>query len=416
MNRKQFLMMLVAVAVLGGAGLAVFWKGLSGYQESGAKIGAKVLPNLKAADATEIRLKDAKNEVTLVSAKGSWSVKERGGYPADVGEISELLAKLVEAKIVQSEAVGESLYPRLNLGEPAKVGAPAQPDKVGAPAQPGQDKSEGTGTLLELKDKAGQPIAKLIFGKVSMKKDPGNPLPNAVDGVPAGRYMIAPGKIQSVVVVSDPFANVDAKAGKWLAKNFFKADRIKTLTVGEGAAQWKIARELEYSQWRFAAGAGQLDPSAAVGAVNALGQLAFSDVSTQAKVEGEKVTTIVAETFDNLTYTIKVAKQKTGDDYLFNFVLTGEPPKTRTPEKDEKPDEIKRRAEEYEKTLKGLEARAQFEKILGQWVYVMPAKLLEPMLKDRAQMVVQPPGSRKLGDDRGPPPGMMPGMMPGMPR
>ncbi len=398
MNRKQFLMMLVAVAVLGGAGLAMFWKDLSGYQESGAKIGAKVLPNLKAADATEIRLKDDKNEVTLVSKGGSWSVKERGGYPADVGEISELMAKLVEAKIVQSESVGESLYPRLNLGEP------------------GKGKTEGTGTLLELKDKSGKPIANLIFGKVSLKKDPGNPLPNAVDGVPAGRYMIAPGKIQSVVVVSDPFANVDAKAGKWLAKNFFKADRIRTLTVGEGAAQWKITRELEYSQWKFAAGAGQLDPSAAVGAVNALGQLAFSDVSTEAKVEGDKLTTIIAETFDNLTYTIKVAKQKSGDDYLFNFVLSGEPPKTRVPEKDEKPDEIERRAKEYVDTLKRLEARSQFEKILGQWVYVMPAKLLEPMLKDRAQMVVQP---RKPGDDKGGPggpPGFPPGMMPGMPR
>ncbi len=395
MNRKQFLLMLVAVAVLGGAGLAMFWKDISGYKESGAKIGAKVLPNLKAADATEIRLKDAKNEVTLVSKKGSWSVKERGGYPADVGEISELLAKLVEAKIVQSEAVGESLYPRLNLAEPLK------------------DKSEGTGTLLELKDKDSKPIAKLIFGKVSLKKDPGNPLPNAVDGVPAGRYMVAPGKITSVVVVSDPFANVDAKAGKWLAKNFFKADRIRTLTVGEGAAQWKLTRELEYSQWKFAAGAGQLDPSAAVGAVNALGQLAFSDVSTDAKVDGEKVTKIIAETFDNLTYTITVAKQKAGDDYLFNFVLTGEPPKTRAPEKDEKPDEIKRRAEEYEKSLKVLEARSQFEKILGQWVYVMPAKSLEPMLKDRAQMVVQP---RKPGDDKGGPGGPPPGMMPGMPR
>ena len=35
MNRKQFLMMLAAVALLGGAGLAMFWKDLSGYKESG---------------------------------------------------------------------------------------------------------------------------------------------------------------------------------------------------------------------------------------------------------------------------------------------------------------------------------------------------------------------------------------------
>ena len=401
MNRKQFLIMALLVAVMGGAGLAMFWQELSGYKESGAKIGAKVLPDLKAADATEIRIKDAKNEVTLVSKNGSWSVKERGGYPADVGEISELLAKLVEAKIVQSESVGESLYPRLNLVDPSKPG-----------------KGEGIGTLVELKNKEGKTIAHLVFGSVSKKKDPGNPLPNAQDGVPAGRYMIAPGRTQNVVVVSDPFANVEARAGRFLAKNFFKADRIKTMTVGEGAAQWKITRDLEYSQWRFAAGGGQLDPSAAVGAVNALGQLAFSDVSTIGKIEAgdavEDIKTIVAETFDNLTYTITVARQKEGGDYLFNFKLTGAPPKTRTPEKDEKPDEIKRRAEEYEKTLKGLEARVEFEKILGQWVYVMPAKSLEPILKDRAAMVVQP---RKPGEERGgPPPGFPPGMMPGMPR
>lgn len=401
MNRKQFLILLVLVAVLGGAGLTMFWKELAGYQESGAKIGAKVLPDLKAADATEIRLKDAKNEVTLVSKNGSWSIKERGGYPADVNEISELLAKLVEAKVVQSETVGESLYPRLNLVDPSKP-----------------NQKEGTGTLVELKNKEGKPIAHLIFGNVSKKKDPGNPLPNAQDGVPAGRYMIAPGKIQHVVVVSDPFANVEARAGRFLAKNFFKADRIKTLTAGEGKDQWKITRELEYSQWKFATGGGQLDPSAAVGAVNALGQLAFSDVSTIGKIEGDDAKTFVAETFDNLTYTIKIAKQKDGNDYLFNFVLTGAPPKTRTPEKDEKPDEVKRRAEEYEKTLKVLEARVEFEKILGQWVYVMPAKALEPLLKDRAAMVVQPrkPGDDKGGPPPGFPPGMMPGMMPGMAR
>ena len=75
MNRKQFLMLLLMVAVLGGAGLAMFWKDLSGYKESGAKIGAKVLPNLKAADAAEIRLQDAKSEITLISKNGSWSVK-----------------------------------------------------------------------------------------------------------------------------------------------------------------------------------------------------------------------------------------------------------------------------------------------------------------------------------------------------
>ena len=243
MNRKQFLYLLAAVVILGGAGIAVFWNNLRGYQNDGATIGAKVLPQLKASEASEIHLKNANQEITLISKKGSWSVKERGGYPADLGQISELLAKLVEAKVTQSQQVAPSLYGRLELNEPGKT--------------------EGVGTVLDLKDQKGQPLAHLVFGKVAKKKDPGNPLPNAVDGVAAGRYLIAPGKIANVVVVSDPFENANPKPSLWLAKNFIKIDRLKSLASRSAKGSWKIARELEYSQWKFAATGGMLDPSAA---------------------------------------------------------------------------------------------------------------------------------------------------------
>jgi hypothetical protein len=388
MNRKSFLILLLLVAVLGGAGLAMFWQDLTHYRESGAKIGAKLLPGLKAADTTEIRIKDAKGEVTLVSNKGSWSIKERGGYPADITEVSELLAKLVEAKVVQSESVGASLHSRLELVEPGK--------------------GEGSGTLLELKDKSGKQIARLVFGKKSLKKDPGNPLPIAQDGVPAGRYVIALGeKNSNVVVLGDPFANVEARAGRFLAKQFIKIDRIKTLTMaGAADRQWKITRDEEYGQWKFAAGAGQLDASAAVGAVNALGKLEFADVSASGKVEdGENLVTAAADTFDGLTYMVKMAKQKSGADYLLNIALTGAPLKTRPPEKGEKPEEAARRDKEFAETLKRLEARAEFEKILGQWTYIVSVKNLEPVLRDRAQMVAQP----RKPDEKGSPPGAPPG-------
>jgi len=387
MNRKSFLILLLLVAVLGGAGLAMFWQDITHYRESGAKIGAKLLPNLKAAETTEIRIKDAKAEVTLVSNKGSWSIKERGGYPADIAEVSELLAKLVEAKVVQSEAVGASLYPRLELIEPGK--------------------GEGSGTLLELKDKSGKQIASLIFGKTVLKKDPGNPLPNAQNGVPAGRYVLAAGQTQNVVVLGDPFANIEPRAGRFLAKQFIKIDRIKTLTsAGSGDRNWKITRDEEYGQWKFAAGAGPLDPSAAVSAVNALGKLEFADVSASGKVEdGENLVTATADTFDGLTYTVKMAKQKSGSDYLLNIALTGAPLKTRPPEKGEKPEEAARRDKEFAETLKRLEARAEFEKILGQWTYIVSVKNLEPVLRDRAQMVAQP----KKPDEKGGPPGAPPG-------
>ena len=369
MNRKQFLILVIALLVLGGAGLALFWQDIAAYRASGAKIGAKLLPGLKLNEVAQVHLQDAKSQVTLVKKDNAWLVRERGDYPANVQDIGDLLIKLAELKVVQSETVGESLLPRLDL------------------AAPGQ--REGSGTLIEFKDAAGKPLASLILGKIILKKDPVNPLPSAQNGVPAGRYVLVGKANDTVIGVSDPLEGAQAAPGKWLARNFFKADRIKTLALaGEGAASWKITRDTEYGQWKFASGGGELDASAAVGATNALGGLSFTDVVVDPKPEDtEKPVTVTAETFDNLTYTVKIARKKTGDEDYVSFTVSGEPPKQRLPEKGEKPDEKARLDKEFAATLKKLETRVASEQVLAKWTYVVPAKSLSPLLKERAQLV-----------------------------
>ena len=98
----------------------------------------------------------------------------------------------------------------------------------------------------------------------------------------------------TVVVVSDPLNSVSASPGRWLSKDFFKADRIRTLAVGpEGAApSWKITRAEEWGQWKFAGGSGNLNPGAAVGAVNKLGSLGFEDVAGVDEARAELTETI----------------------------------------------------------------------------------------------------------------------------
>ncbi|MDB5905547.1 MAG: hypothetical protein JWM26_4425 [Betaproteobacteria bacterium] len=390
MNRKQFLILVLALLVLGGAGLAMFWQDLSDYRASGQKIGAKLLPNLKVADVAELDVRDAKSHVALQRKDNGWIVVERGNYPADFKAISDLIIKLIDLKVVQSESIGEALMPRVELVVPGK--------------------GEGAGTQIELKDAAGKTLANLVLGKTILKKDPGNPLPSAVDGVPAGRYVRLLDK-DSVVVVSDPLANATAQPGRWIDKSFAKIDRIKTLSAtGSDGVQWKISRDLEWSPWKFAGGAGALDPGSAVAAVNALGNLSFSDVAVTAKPEDEGTpVTLTAETFDNLVYTIKLAKRKAGDEYLVNVSVSGEPPAARTPEKDEKPEEKERRDKEYAEQRKRLEFRILREKAQSQWSYVADAKQVAPLLKTRDQMLVQ-----KGPAGEGGPPGMPPGM-PGMP-
>ncbi|MGZ5091438.1 MAG: DUF4340 domain-containing protein [Burkholderiales bacterium] len=378
MSRKQFVVLVLALIVLGGAGFALFWQDISDYRASGAKIGAKLLPSLKVADVAQVRLRDAKSGVTLVRKENSWVVQERNGYSADFKAISDLIIKLADLKVVQSEAIGESLLSRVELVEPGK--------------------GEGAGTQIELRDAAGKTLANLVLGKIILKKDPGNPLPNAQNGVPAGRYVRFPEGKDRVVVVSDPLSIAEAQPGRWLDKEFFKADRIKTLAVAnEGGAPWKITRDVEWGQWKFASGGGNLDASSAVGAVNALGNLTFNDVALDVKPDNPSRGTVTAETFDNLVYTLRIGKATSGEDYLVGVTVSGEPPRERQVEKDEKAEQKAQRDKDFAENRKRLESRMGREKALAQWTYVVEAKQIAPLLKTREQMVAQ----RKPNDENG---------------
>lgn len=379
MNRKQFLWLMLAVVVMCGAGLALFWQDFSAYRDSGARIGARLLPEMKVSDVAKMRLQDATGEVTMAIKDKVWRVEQRGGYPADFSEISGLILKLLEAKVLQSEAVGPSLHGRLNLLAPDKAAK-----ETGA-----KDKAakEGTGTLVELSDAAGKVLVSMVLGKVSLKKDPLNPLPNAKDGVPAGRHILVAGKGDNVFVVSDPLEKAVAQPGAWVARDFFKVDRIRTLQVAGAGQSWKIARDEEWGQWKFASGGGVLDPSAAVAANNALSGLAFSDVVIDDKTGANAALTITAETFDNLGYTVRLAPHANGD-FVLRYAVSGTPPKTRKPEPRETAEDAAKRDKEFADNLQRLEARVLLEQARSQWAYVVPGKVVAPLLLKREQLAV----------------------------
>jgi hypothetical protein len=373
MSRKTFLILLALVALLGGAGLGLFWQDLSAWRSTDTKIGSRLFAKLVVSDVARIRLKDGKGEATLALNDGRWVVRQRGDYSASVQDIGNLLVKLADLKVVQTESVGGALLPRLDL---------VQPDGNGG------KNSANAGTLLELADNSDKVIGTLLLGKKVIKTE-SSPLPIKQE-TPVGRYVISPGS-QTVLVVSDALVSADAKPARWLAKDFFKVERVKSLAVSGDGAPWKIARGEEAGQWKFADGGGQLDASAAVAAANALASLAFDDVALEVKAESlEKPRTIVAETFDNIAYTIKLARKPGGDDYYLSLAVGGDPPRERKPEKGEKPADKERLDQQFADGLKKLDERLKLEKSLAIWTYVVAGKMLTPLLKDRAQLIAAP--------------------------
>src|ERR1035437_6492861 len=118
MNRKSFIILLGVLLVLGSVGVAIFWQDLNSWRGGNARTGAKPLENLKVNDVAQIHIVDGKDEVTLVAKDGRWAVKQRANYSANYQDLKELLIKLPELKVVQTETVGPALLPRLDLLRP----------------------------------------------------------------------------------------------------------------------------------------------------------------------------------------------------------------------------------------------------------------------------------------------------------
>ncbi|HZQ48409.1 MAG TPA: hypothetical protein VFC07_15435, partial [Verrucomicrobiae bacterium] len=137
MNRKQLILLLAALAIVGGAGLVLLNKKKESWSVPEARMGDKVLPNFRYNDVAAIHIKGA-SDVNVVRANDVWRVRERSDYPANFHQISDVLIKMRELKVVQSETVDPSELSRVELDEPGK--------------------GPGSGTLVEFKDVQGKVI------------------------------------------------------------------------------------------------------------------------------------------------------------------------------------------------------------------------------------------------------------------
>jgi hypothetical protein len=124
MNKKQFLILVVLVAVLGLWGLSR-WRGqTSSYNGGGNAVGQKLLGEFDVNAVAQLAIKQGTNELLLAKKDDVWRVAQRNDYPANFSEISSLLLKLKNLKVVQTEQVGPSQLPRLELAAAARTRQP----------------------------------------------------------------------------------------------------------------------------------------------------------------------------------------------------------------------------------------------------------------------------------------------------
>lgn len=371
MTRKQFFVLLAALVVLLAAGLLLMRSQQSAWKPGDSRIGQRLMPGLKLEDVATVSIRDPDATLTLARREGGWRVKERADFPADADRVRELLLRLVELKVVQTEAVAEAQRARLQLLEPGAA-------------------QEGAGTRIELKDGGGAVLARLLLGKKVTAMVAGAAF-GPETGVPTGRYAMTGDEPGTVVLVSEALAQAEAKPGSWLSKELIRVERAKSISASgpDGKQRFAVSRDSEASDWKLAGG-GKPDPGRVQDVASALASLSLADVFAEpAKADTglDRAVVVKARTFDELAYTIRIGAKARDDRYYAAISASGDPPAARSAGKGESAEEKAKQDKTFEERRAKLAERLAHEKALERWTYLVPGSSIEPLLRERAQFL-----------------------------
>ena len=350
MSPRFTLILVVMLAVLGGGALLYQYQERMRRPDNVGTLGRTLFKDLQAADVTAIRIVEPKSTLTVQQKNDRWVIAERGDFPADVAKVREFVLQALSLKVGMSEPIGDQDRARLNLDE--------------------------SGTQVEFVGADGKALSKLIVGKKYFKREVDNPEKARADG----RFVALPGEPKTVYIVSDPLGQATTRSAEWIDKRSFQVEKVKTLEVRypEGGS-YRIERNGDNADWRLAGARPdeKLDVTRANAASYSLSMLELADVAPKGTALEQPVT-IQAATLDGLAYTIKVGKPQ-GENYPVSFSSSG------TLRKDDKDAE----------RLKKVEERLPREKLLSDYVLLIPKSRLEDTLKKRAELLEKKDQAKK---------------------
>ncbi len=197
MRRRSLIALLVASVA--AAALAAVVVGRGDRDVSPAPRGERALPGFadRLATLDFLRLRRGNVTVNLKRRDGSWTVVEKGGYPADQERVRKLLLQLAELELVEPKTDRPELLARLDLDDPAN----------------------GKSTLVVAGDRSGALVGQIVIGRRR---------PSDIEGGEEGVYVRKPDSDQA-----------------WLARGAF--------VLGGGALSWLDRRIIDVPAARVAA-------------------------------------------------------------------------------------------------------------------------------------------------------------------
>ncbi|HEX2747718.1 MAG TPA: hypothetical protein VHM91_06955 [Verrucomicrobiales bacterium] len=399
------------------------------FTQPSAIVGDMLLKNVSLDNVASISINDGKNSVDLALKDGKWQIPSRDGFPATVTDINMLTDTSFNLKVRDVIAdIGKSQYPRLGL---ADAGEGIKPEE--------------TGKVVVFKDSSGKELGKLVVGRTQEKKADA---PFSMSGPEPSPQWIRVNAETTIYKTATGFSKLDGQPKAWLDKEkFFKVERHKSIAVTGPTPEesWKVFREAENGEMKLDAPkpGEEFDPSKAASQGSVFNYVSFEDILPAAEKDkaalDKPVYTAVVETFDGLTYTVKVGAKVAADpsatsgseSYYISYSVDGkldetvppyaapQPTAPAAPAADAK-DEDKKKYEEakkahetamktwedgkkaaetsFQETLKTKKEKLAAEQALQTRIFVVTkSPTLEPIMKKRADFMKDKPAAPPEG-------------------
>jgi hypothetical protein len=348
MNARIAAVLVVLLAALGGGALLVHQQERTRLPSGAEALGQPLFKDLKVADIAAIDIREGAAALTLQRRDGEWSVVQRAAFPADVGQVRALALAVLSLKIGQADELGEKDRARLKL--------------------------DAAGTRIDLRNAEGKTLAALIVGTKYFKREPRDAGSAAADG----RFVLLPDAPATAYVVADPLPLATAASAPWVRKDGFGAEKVRVMEVDFPAGgKWRVERKSLEGDWKLTPlyAGEKVDVVRANSATYSLNRVELADVAPPGlrpdQTGLDRPVTVVAQTFDGLTYTLKLGRLR-GEDYYATLWVSGEPAPSG-------PDAAAR--------AKSLAERLPREKALAGQVLLISRAKFEDVLKKRAELL-----------------------------
>jgi hypothetical protein len=208
-------------------------------------------------------------------------------------------------------------------------------------------------------------------------------------------------------VVAEPFSSVAAKPQQWLARDYLKVERARSIAaVGpDGKERWAVMRPDEAAGWQWLT-PGRLDGGKAQDAASALYSMQIADAAagvSDAEAGLDKPVTVRVQTFDGWTYDLRIGKPGPEDRYYAKATVTGTVPEGRAPRADEKAEDKEREDKAFAERQSAMKAKLERERSLGAFTVLLAKSTVDPLLREQAALVVveKSDDQTKKKDDKG---------------